>query len=514
MAISRYLSIVVLLALPALASVAGKPTCGLTDTTVRTPPSYDTFTPPAVGTTYVDATYGCPITRLTDSINQTGSQTCSAATCQARMCYALIPPANLNDTLVYEELDGLPAIFLGLGPPGKGNSYGKPSTIAVKQSNFPTTNLTSQCFVLWDSVDPTTFYYTQSNSFMMGKVTGLPGCITTSSCTITSTNLGTNSSYTSISLMDLARTTDGLHFWLGGHSGGAITDAGCANSGQTCDIFETTINAVGGAATTATFASAVITANYWHKLQMALNQRFQVEALGGVNVFTEYNTNGTSYATLLTSHHDFALCPDGVNECTYGSWSSGTAANPCPHENGAAAVQTSNTTAVNCVLEAFIPGTSAYGVPPGFSPATHFSTIANNGWVVISPASYATGACPNSSNPYCEQGAGPTNMADWGLYDGEILYARTDGSVVYRLGFHYSRSAQCYWCLGNGASLSTSGNYIYFNSNYNSCPVGCGSQTTTADQDYTDIYALSLYSNSPAPAPAMLLSKATAEVRP
>lgn len=433
------------------------------------------------------------------------------------MFYPLVSPANVNDTLVFSNLLTLPSIVLGLGPPGQGNPYGTAGAIAVSQANFPTSgtcgNLTSQQFVIWDTVSPTTFYFTGNNNFCMGTISVNPGCVLTSNCAIAVTVLGTNSSYTAISLMDISRTTDGTHFWIAGHSGGAINDGGCASSGQTCDIFEVTINATGGAATTATFAAAAITTNYWHKLQMALGQRFQVEALGGANVFTEYNSNGTSYATLLTSHHDFGLCADGVNECMFGTWSVGTASNPCPHENGLASVQTSNTTALLCLLEAFLPGNSVYGVPPSYAPATHVSATANNGWIAVVPQSYASGACPNTNNPYCEQGAGPTNMAAWGLYDGEILDIKVDGTAIYRLGFHYSRSATCYWCA-TGAAFGMSGNYLYFASNFNSCPISCGSQTTTTDQDYEDMYVLSLYANSGAPAPGMLMSKLQRPHRP
>ena len=49
------------LATPALAQ--------LTDTSVQSPPAYDTFTPPSVGGTYVDPVFGSTISRVSDALN-------------------------------------------------------------------------------------------------------------------------------------------------------------------------------------------------------------------------------------------------------------------------------------------------------------------------------------------------------------------------------------------------------------------------------------------------------------
>lgn len=466
--------------------------CGVSgDKAIHQPTDYDTFAPPAVGGSYTDPNYGCVITRLTDAIHRTGSQACSNATCQGRLFYSLVAPSNINDTLVHVVLDGSAAIIVG--PAG---NYGNPGDIAVTQKNFPSLDMTSTDFVAWDTVSPSTFYYTAKNTFKMGQVTGLPGCVSTHSCTIKSTTLGTNSSYTAISLMAAARPSlDGVNFWVAGHSGSSINDAGCDNSAERCDIFDVTINAAGGAATSATFGRPVVTNAYWHKLQMATNNRFQLEALNGTDEFTEYNSDGSFYARLLTgSHHDFSFYTDGATEAMVDSWSPGSRANVCPHNRGAGVVFTSDAAMHNCLLEAFLPSTNGYGIPPGIAPATHISQIGNTGYALISISSYGQGVCPNAENPYCEQGSSATtNMRNWGLYDGEIILAKLDGTDFRRLAFHRSRTGAGYWAAVNG-TIGLSGKYVYFASNYNSCPTseGCGSQTNTQNRNYVDLYALKL----------------------
>lgn len=462
--------------------------CGLSgDTTIHQPASYDSFAAPALGATYTDSVFGCKITRLTDAINNPGSQTCTNATCQGRHFYSTVAPDNLDNSIVMVTLAGLPALIAG--PSG---TYGTPGTILVKQSAFPTSNLTSQGFVWWDISNPLVFYYTATNNFIKGVVTGLPGCAATNSCTVTSTTLATASGYTAIALMDDEDISeDGMHGYLGAHSGSAINDAGCSTSAQTCGILPVTLSATGGSGT-ATIGTAILTAMYWHKIQIALNNRFNIEAPNGVNTFTEYNTDGTTYKTLLITHHDFIHNPSNNNESVIGAWSTGTAANDCTHENGLGQTDTATTTMLNCLIEVALPATSNFGIPPGQNPASHVSSRdVSLGWVIFEAESYQSGACPNATNPYCEPATPPTSMTNWGLYDGEIDAMKADGSQFLRLAHHRSRSGAGYWA-GPRATISKNAKYVYFDSNFDSCPTagGCNSQTTTSDPQYTDVYAI------------------------
>lgn len=497
----KKLASVLLLFFP-LASWAGI-RCGVAnDTNVHTPPSYDSFLPPALGNSYVDPMFGCKITRLSDAINNPGTQTCTNGTsgnpltnCQGKHWYSLVAPDNEDHTMVFIQLNTFPAIV-----EGPVTTYASPGTILVKQSNFPTGNLTSQGFVVWDIVDPKTFYYTASNQFIMGKVTGLPSCASTNSCTITSTVLATFSSYTSVSLMDDEDVSeDGLHYYLGAHSGSAINDAGCSSPSQTCDLLYISWNATGGNATSASLVGTPVSGGYWHKVQAALANRFQLENLNNGGNAVEYNTDGSTYLTLLTAaHHDFIHRISDNAELFLGAgWNAGQSGNICPHEAGSGTVTTSNGTMTQCLLEVFLPGNSAYGTTPPFSPASHWSTRDLSGqWAIFEAESYAPGTCPNSSNPYCEPGAGnTTSLSNWGLYDGEIDAFKTDGSQVLRLAHHRSRSGEGYWA-GSRGTISRDGNYAYFDSNFDSCPTaaGCGSQTTTIDTGYTDLYVIDLNS--------------------
>ena len=486
----------------AYAFVAPQGACGVSgDTNVHIPASYDTFTPPALGGSYVDATFGCKVTRLTDGINNPGTQTCTNATCQGKHFYSLIAPDNADHSMVDVTLNGLPAIIAG-----PVTTYASPGTILVKQSNFPTSNLTSQGFVVWDIVDPLTFYYTATNKFNMGKITGLPGCAATNSCTIATTTLATFSSYTAVSLMDDEDISeDGLHYYLGAHSGSAINDAGCASPSQLCDLLYIGLDATGGNATTATLLGTPLTGAYWHKIQAALGNYYQLENLNNGGNAVEYKPDGSTYLTLLTtSHHDFIHRPSDNAELLFGAgWNTGAAGNICAHHNGSGSVTTSNGTMILCALEVFLPGNSSYGTPPATAPASHWSTRDLSGqWAIFEAESYGPGTCPNSANPYCEPGVAPatTTMTAWGLYDGEIDAFKTDGSQVLRLAHHRSRSGAGYWA-GSRAAISRDARYVYFDSNFDSCPTsgGCGSQTTTNDPNYTDLYVISFSGGSSSP---------------
>ncbi|HVN17611.1 MAG TPA: hypothetical protein VMU05_02535 [Dongiaceae bacterium] len=470
--------------------------CGISgDTKIHIPANYDSFVPPALGKSYTDATFGCQITRLTDSVHNPGSQSCSAGKCQGRHFYSTVVPDNVDHTLVAITLNGLPAVIAG-----PVTTYASPGTIIVKQNNFPTHNLTSQDFVLWDLVDPATFYYTAGNTFVMGKISGLPGCAATSSCTIKSTVLKTFTGYSSVSLLaDEDISEDGLHYYLAGQRVGMITDSSCDAVSQLCDLFPITLNASGGKATTVTQGKNTLSTVYWHKVQAAAtDNRVQLEAVDGGKTFTEYNPNGTVFATLFTTHHDFLHNSANQTEAMVGTWSVGTSANVCPHLNGAGEIDTASGVMLNCLLEVFVPGTSTYGVPPGFAPASHFSTRdASQGWAIFEAESYAPGACPNSANPYCEPGAGAaTNMRYWGLYDGEIDAIKADGSQFRRLAHHRSRSGAGYWA-GSRAVITRDAQYIYFDSNFDSCTQTCGSQTRTDNQNYTDLYVIKFSTAQP-----------------
>jgi hypothetical protein len=89
-------------------------------------------------------------------------------------------------------------------------------------------------------------------------------------------------------------------------------------------------------------------------------------------------------------------------------------------------------------------------------------------------------------------------MTNWGLYDGELDAIKADGSQFLRLAHHRSRSGAGYWA-GSRAVITRDAKYIYFASNYDSCPIagGCGSQTTTSDPQYTDVYVVKFQTSSP-----------------
>jgi hypothetical protein len=324
--------------------------------------------------------------------------------------------------------------------------------IVVSQSNMPGSN---SAILVWDTTNPKVFYYTRGNQFIKGTITGTPP-----NATVTSTVLATFSQYASAVIPgDMDISNDGLHVWLtnapdmGGYS-------------YTADVFLVTLNAGNGNATSAAMGAAMPSVTY-HKLQIVPNNGVSVE---GPNPRTIYNTNGSVFELPgggTGNHTDWGL--DGSGKMVAASlWYPGTAQNGCPSNWGYGLLDLASNAVRSCLNDGI----------QNVGNAAHNSArdMQSQNWFVFSTDD--SQACPGSSF-YCFNN--PTNMGGWSLYSGEILLWDTSGNTV-RLAHHRSRTAENYWAQTR-ASLSRSGKYIVFDSNYNQ-------SNTSGGVNYQDVYLI------------------------
>jgi hypothetical protein len=110
--------------------------------------------------------------------------------------------------------------------------------------------------------------------------------------------------------------------------------------------------------------------------------------------------------------------------------------------------------------------------------ATHISyRDSSQGWALIS--FFDDRKCPDSS---CFGGQmRPDWESLWRHFYEELVLVKIDGSAVYRLAHHRSRSAEYYWAQSR-ASLSRDGRYVVFDSNMGIRHSGVS--------DYADVYLI------------------------
>ena len=417
-------------------SSSGTLTCGKpNDITVYPPQNYDTFVPPAVGHSYTDPTFGCKITRITDAASMQATS--------ANHYYSTVTPFNANDTYLYlfNSVNG--------GSPMITDMSGN---MIVPSTGMPASN---SLIVVWDTTNPNVFYYTSGNQFFMGTISGTPPNVS-----VSSTLLATFSQYSSVVIpADMDISNDGLHIWL--------TSAPSMGGYQyTADVFLVTLNAGNGSATSAAEGAALSAVTY-HKLQIVPNNGVSVEGNGARTI---YNPDGTVYSVPgggTDNHTDWGMDSSGKMVAA-GLFSQGTAQNGCPSNYGYGLLDLASNTVRFCLNDGI----------QNIGGASHVSArdINSQHWIVFSADDSET--CPSSSY-YCFNNH--TDMSTWGLYSGEILLWDTSGNTV-RLAHHRSRTDETYWAQTR-ASISRSGKYIAFDSNYNQ-------SSTPGGVNYTDVYVI------------------------
>jgi len=184
------------------------PVCGLTaDGSNKVPSDWDTFTAPAKGGSYTDATFGCQVTRLTDGSTDFGATQYAVAN-----YYATVDAMSADDGLIQVQRDNGSNYIIQ-------NPYvtGQNGT-AVPSGSMPGMN---SGYIMWDRSNGSLFYYTTGTSLMSGTVTGRPSCLTTFNCTVTTAVVHTFSEYAggAVSLMsETTMSVDGCHVVVEGQT--------------------------------------------------------------------------------------------------------------------------------------------------------------------------------------------------------------------------------------------------------------------------------------------------------
>jgi len=200
----------------AAAVTPGTPTCGIHgDASIHVPTDWTTFGPPAKGQSYVDATFGCTVTRITDVSSEIWNPYPSVCNTTNTGCYipighgySTLSPFNANDT------------YLMLGD-GEGFHFvtdllGNIVVPGADMSNWTASNGMPQQFndgwFLWDASDPNVFYYTNGSSMMKGTINGTCTPASTVCTSVVHDFSQDTPSYSAINFMDDADLSqDGAH---------------------------------------------------------------------------------------------------------------------------------------------------------------------------------------------------------------------------------------------------------------------------------------------------------------
>jgi Abnormal spindle-like microcephaly-assoc'd, ASPM-SPD-2-Hydin/Transmembrane protein 131-like N-terminal len=415
--------------------------CGkLDDGLIHIPPNYNVFAPPAKGQSYVDPQYGCSVVRLTGGVSEFGVA--------AHHYYGTLTSFSADDSKIMLFLDdGSPAIIDTSG------------NVVVSVSNMPAANTNNYP---WDPSNPAVFYYTNSNQFMKGTISGN---------TVSPTALHTFTGYSSCMIPDQEDVTDdGTKIWL------ICTPSGGSASQNVAVLYNLSTDTV-------ISNQLVVGAQEggWHKIQIFPSGKMFLTG-GSLCNGTQciYNTDGTLYwqpPYNASAHSDVgtdlqgrevlistANGVDSLNACGAEKWSSLTV------------VDTNAKAPVNCLI----------GAPPNPKiPAWEISyrdsaNSATGKWVLLSM--FDQGTCPDYSC-FFPQDLIPTWQTLWAPYFEELVLVKIDGSQIYRLGYTWSRSAENYWAVPR-ASISRDGKYLVFDSNFDI--------SNTGSAQYTDVYLIKI----------------------
>lgn len=447
-------------------AVSGAPTCGKNnDTANHVPADWQMFVPPAKGQSYVDPTFGCTVTRITDVSTEVWG---GSFYLPIGMGYATVSPFNADDT------------YLMLGD-GWGRHFVTDlrGNIVVPSSNMPDCGNSASCtasnssnegWFYWDATNPDVFYYTNGNSMMEGTISG---------SSVTTAVVHQFTEYQAVNFMDKTDLSqDGAHVVIvGGDTSG--------NSPESVFDYDFVTNTEGPVYKTGCMGSVGSPNN---------------SCLHGVtqtpdnNVAIDFANDGTGTeqgVRLWDGTTPLAHLQDGTNHMDAGLDMNGSPVyiemgnsntmasdvNPCPSGWGLDVRQIYDTGSAVCLIDN--------------QPSWHagYRGDANQPWVTISYFDQRNsgpeffGSSSNYSAP---------DASNWQLYEDEIMLVRIDANnnpqYIYRLARAYSRSGEDFYAQPH-AALSRDGRYIAFQSNMAYAQTGCPAnfQTTTG---CTDVYIL------------------------
>jgi len=407
---------------------APAPLCGqLDDGRIHIPPLYTLLVMPAdIGQTLVDPQYGCTITRLTVFGEFQAGQA-------NHHNYSTITPFNADSSKVMLLLDNGSVVIVDI----QGN-------VVVPVDNMPDMNTVN---APWDPSNPVVFYFTNSNRFLKGTISG---------GTVTTTVLHTFTDYISVEAPDQEDLSDdGCKYWVvGTPSGGGLPVGILYNLCTDTVISQSLVVGVKDSATG------------WHKIQifpsgkMLMTWNSNGPSRGqGLEI---YDTDGTLYWHVFDSsaHADVGIDLQG-REVLFHRAGEARSLNACMNSHlGITVIDINAKAPVNCLIDEISPYHISYRNSP-------------KGWVLLS--TFDQGTCPDYSCFVL-----PSSWQSlWPLYGEELLLVKVDGSAIYRLAHHRSRSAEGYAAQPHGV-ISRDGKYVLWDSNLGT--------SRTGNANYTDVY--------------------------
>jgi hypothetical protein len=500
--------------IPSYVRSQGIPVCGLNNnqnayipgSTVSTPGNnYNTFTPPPVGASYVDALTGCTVTRITD--NATNGT-------YGVVYYASFTPFNANDQFLNLWNTNGSGWTILTSPAYSGST---PGSIVVPTSNMPGT--ANSGIMDWDWNNPNVFYYNTNTSLMKGTITGLPGCVATHNCTITTATLNIFTQYKTVVIPNEPdMSQDGNNIMLIGLNSNNTMDLGLYNlSTNLWTKYYTTVCTTSGGLSG----------------QPGCVHKVQIDPTNSLIVVFNVNGSGTEQGEVLitssgsvtqidpdTEHIDSGYDINGnvayvktridsntggKDPTPAGQWS------PSLTPSAAATVETTSAGGGSTLIyptDPFNLGNTAVSFFNVNWASNHFSYRGGptQPWVTVSFAdgrnsgpewfSNDSAHFTSPSTTFVGNTAPPANS--WYPYEGEVVMAKINTnmniaglaplSTIYRMAQARSRSQENFWVQVT-ASNSHDGNYIGFNSNM-AYTNGCNSSVQSSN-GCSDVYVIS-----------------------
>lgn len=430
------------------APICGKPD----DKEIHIPPDWTTFAPPAVGQSYVDPVFGCPVKRLTNSSVEETIWDGSHASLMHY--YSTLSPMNATDTmLMITSIKGVWRIKDTNG------------ALVVPPTKMPSMNNGAP---LWDASEGNSFYYTLGETLYKGTVTGN---------SVKSAAVHTFKEYRGIvspATADLSQ--DGGHLALVGQNINNTMDAFVWSlSKKAKTLVYTTTCKISGDVTVNSEPGCL------HKLLLTPDKLlaidFTEDGSGSEQGLRLWDGTKVTHLQDRTNHIDtgYDLPGNTVFIGTGNSYVLTGEKNPCPGGWGLDVRELHELSSAYCLLDK--------------QPGLHVSYRggASQPWAAISFFDERkTGPELFSSN----SGFQAPSPKNWALYEDEIMLARIDGGVVYRLAHARSRSAENYWAQPH-AAISRDGKYVVFTSNMTH-PKGCPTGVSVPDE-CTDVYLIKVH---------------------
>jgi hypothetical protein len=328
---------------------------------------------------------------------------------------------------------------------GQGAIADKAGNVVVATGDFPAINTGN---APWSRETADAFYYAHGNALFKGVISGH---------SVKSTKLHTFDAEKSVMIPDEEDLSeDGDHLWLvaGSHAFLYTISTGISSPEMTVGLKDAACS--------------------WHKIQiMPSNRSLVTWSCGGAATGQGqeiYNADGTLYWHMFDNsiHTDVGLDLD-KNEIAIVDRIPDTYRDACPSGGGIDIIRTAPPHAISCLVDV------------NWASAHISYRDSSAGWVAIS--FFDPAPCPHYSC-FAPQHLAQDWATVWRHYYEELILVRVDGSAVFRLAHHRSRSAENYWAESR-AAISRDGRYLVFDSNMDVSDTGLN--------NYSDVYLIKLH---------------------